>query len=615
MHLLQLYLNIASSIAVATVCVCIRKVVHFLELRVIICGIYSVATRTTDSYTYYKVSFLRMEEHSQPSSECSSLTGIHQDPWWRCQRKRLCQHRKIGSREAVLVIGWVYLVSTYTSFMYATTTTSVNGRETMSHATVLAFCAIAILSPFAGLVSGVHFGTYKVMRIGLWLMWIGSIGTVAMLTLQGLLLEHNYTTVVSVSHFFSIIIAVVGIFVFAVNSIPFGLDQMPESSTEQITAFIHWFVWSVFAGLTTGELGSLLYSCTQMDYHNTNMICAFISAVISSIALCTHFTFHGRLIIEPASKNPVKTVFRVLKFAAKHKKPVRRSAFTYCEDERPSRLDLGKSKYGGPFMTEEVEDVKTCLRMSLVIILVSVIIVISTAFSFSLKHAFDTELVETPTGSQCYDSLVGLGGSVQLWGTIYLLVYEFTIYPLVWKRIPTTLKRVVIALAAAVLANIILLVTSIVFFQLADSGSCMFIDDDDHSPFPVSREWIKMPVALLRAVNSVYISTSILEFVCAQAPYNLRGMLVGLVFLAVLFGVPLGWGTYYTWEIVFQKINVNSPSCNVWFYLFTTTALMLVSVVWCIVARWYKNRERDEPDRGRIYVENYYDHYCTLENP
>ncbi len=106
-----------------------------------------------------------------------------------------------------------------------------------------------------------------------------------------------------------------------------------------------------------------------------------------------------------------------------------------------------------------------------------------------------------------------------------------------------------------------------------------------------------------------------LEFVCAQAPYSLRGMLVGLVFLAVQFGRLLGSATYHSWKIVYQKINVNNPTCNVWFYLFTTTASVLVSVVWCIVARWYKNRERDEPDRGRIYVENYYDHYCTLENP
>ena len=37
------------------------------------------------------------------------------------------------------------------------------------------------------------------------------------------------------------------------------------------------------------------------------------------------------------------------------------SAFTYCEDELPSRLDLGKEKYGGPFTTEQVEDVDVFL--------------------------------------------------------------------------------------------------------------------------------------------------------------------------------------------------------------------------------------------------------------
>ncbi len=244
------------------------------------------------------------------------------------------------------MIVWMYLVSTYTNLTYTSTMTSeaLDDLSTLSQASILAFCAIAVLSPLAGLLAGVRFGTYNVMRVGLWLMWIGSIATVTMLTLQGLLLEHNYT-VVSVSLFFPIIISILGVFAFTVNSIPFGLDQMPEASAEQITAFIHWFVWTLFAGRITGELGRLPYACTQMDYYNSNMICAFLSAVITSIALCMHFAFNGRLIIEPASKNPVKTVFQILQFAAKHKQPVRRSAFTYCEDERPSQLDLGKSKY------------------------------------------------------------------------------------------------------------------------------------------------------------------------------------------------------------------------------------------------------------------------------
>ena len=40
-----------------------------------------------------------------------------------------------------------------------------------------------------------------------------------------------------------------------------------------------------------------------------------------------------------------------------------KSAFTYCEDDLPSRTDFGKTKYGGPFTTEQMEDVKTFLRL------------------------------------------------------------------------------------------------------------------------------------------------------------------------------------------------------------------------------------------------------------
>ena len=47
-------------------------------------------------------------------------------------------------------------------------------------------------------------------------------------------------------------------------------------------------------------------------------------------------------------------VYRVTKFARRHQIPVHRSVFTYCEDEVPMGLDLGKEKYGGPFTTEQL---------------------------------------------------------------------------------------------------------------------------------------------------------------------------------------------------------------------------------------------------------------------
>ena len=53
----------------------------------------------------------------------------------------------------------------------------------------------------------------------------------------------------------------------------------------------------------------------------------------------------------------------VLNYARKHRHPERRSAFTYKEKECPSRIDLGKDKYVGPFTVEEVENEKTVLKL------------------------------------------------------------------------------------------------------------------------------------------------------------------------------------------------------------------------------------------------------------
>ena len=73
-------------------------------------------------------------------------------------------------------------------------------------------------------------------------------------------------------------------------------------------------------------------------------------------------------LIDQASRNPYQLVYKVIKFATQHKTLIHRSAFTYCEDELPSRMDLGKDKYGGPFTTEQVEYVKAFLGIMVLLL-------------------------------------------------------------------------------------------------------------------------------------------------------------------------------------------------------------------------------------------------------
>ena len=96
----------------------------------------------------------------------------------------------------------------------------------------------------------------------------------------------------------------------------------------------------------------------------------YIFAIIFlGVTLCIQRYKRHWFLIDSGSRNPYKLVYKVIKFAKDHTNPIRRSAFTYYEDELPSRLDLGKEKYGGPFTTEQVEDVKVFLGILRVILI------------------------------------------------------------------------------------------------------------------------------------------------------------------------------------------------------------------------------------------------------
>ena len=121
-------------------------------------------------------------------------------------------------------------------------------------------------------------------------------------------------------------------------------------------------------------------------------LCAVCIAAIP----ITNSLFDHYLDITPVNRiNPVKLVAKVLCYARKHKYPENRSALTYWEEEAPSRLDLGKGKYGGPFTEEEVEDVKTFLRLLPLVIVPT----LATAFNEQNIEIMEPELYG------CYDLL------------------------------------------------------------------------------------------------------------------------------------------------------------------------------------------------------------------
>ena len=149
------------------------------------------------------------------------------------------------------------------------------------------------------------------------------------------------------------------------NIIQFGVDQLQDSPADHQSLFIHWYVWLNYLAILVVQLMAQFFTPVNNNYF---ILQELIFIVLAIVILCivvslVHYNKHW-FIIDTARSNPYKIVCRVTKFARQHKVPIRRSAFTYCEDDIPSGLDLGKSKYGGPFTTEQVEDVKAFYGIS-----------------------------------------------------------------------------------------------------------------------------------------------------------------------------------------------------------------------------------------------------------
>ena len=155
---------------------------------------------------------------------------------------------------------------------------------------------------------------------------------------------------------------------FRANIIPFNIDQLIEASGNELSAIVQWhFLGSTVSSISTA---SLRYSIADEQIGVYWYVSGYLNIYLFApgglaflVVIISHSLFKQWLDITHHSTNPVKLVAKVLNYARKNKQPTNRSALTFWLDDYPPRLDVGKEKYDGPFSEEEVEDVKTVLRL------------------------------------------------------------------------------------------------------------------------------------------------------------------------------------------------------------------------------------------------------------
>ena len=439
--------------------------------------------------------------------------------------------RKLRNKGAVMLLIWNFLIMTM-FHMFKQNNVST-GTYTLEF--IIQLVAVGLTLPIAGWLADVRFGRYKTIQFSMWIMWIAYMLATLSVLLTNIIVSESYSKINIYINYVLMIIASIGLGAFQANTIHFGMDQLYDASTDEITSFIIWYVWACLAG---GYITQLAFDCLPEDYEILKMlvVCIFLSA-----ALCSLFLFNNLLVKEPVTQNPFKLVYNVIKYAVKTKHPQCRSAFTYCEDELPSRIDFGKSKYGGPFTTEQVEDVKTFLRFIVLIMIGSVLFgEVSATDSLMLKlmsmltapenqvHLHDSRFLYKCYATNAYSSFL-----VYFWA-IVLPVYEFLIYP-VFHRVLSVIKSQDIFLFGvlflkATIVSLMLIETFARYNYLEGSinGTILCVEPSILNT-DMDNHWMAFPY-VLRSLSIALFAIGSIQFIASQAPYSMRGLISGMAY-------------------------------------------------------------------------------------
>ena len=311
------------------------------------------------------------------------------------------------------------------------------------------------------------------------------------------------------------------------------------------------------------------------------MITFIASGVSVSLVLVSHSFFKHKLENISLIKNPIKLIVRVLCYARKHKYPENRSALTYWEEEAPSRLDLGKDKYGGPFTEEEVEDVKTVFRM-LPSFIGFVVPNLCNDTYWSANKNFTLPTCLAVTDSQYYFCSV-----------ILMLVYLFFIRVCFYKYIPSMLTRMSVGIFLAFIVTV--------------SNVIIFVIERSHPDISNIVKLLFIPKTILIFSNILLYPVS-LEFTVAQSPVHMRGVMVGLWYVTSC-GI-----SFFSSAIVKFPFSCESQYiCTSFYYYITKSVLVLIIlIVFVILAKCYKYRVRENEVNIVQIVDDHYQRYMYI---
>ena len=575
---------------------------------------------------------------------------------------RPCKLLCVPSKAAILIILWtatvgmlyslVLLIAVVTTYSNIRPGVSISIFDSITYATL---AIIMMFYPLSGFIADVYCGRLRTVVISLCLVFCYVIITCLveliimlhpsysnLLGHKGLSLINSFPSIlVILLYLISLLLFVIGLTGYQANFIQLGLDQLFEAPSHHLSLYIHYATWSFHLGAVVVAVLVSVSWCNHIR-HNYIFIAIYLSTllVIVFILLLVSCCKYHWFSTNTGRHNPYKTVCKVLNFARKHNYPLRRSAFTFCDKYIPSRLDFAKERFGGPFPTEKVENVKTLLRILTILFAIGPVFMLEVPASYFIFPVFSLHTLQysnliswrkfhfCESKHTIWATLIGNGTVMAIFSNvIWFPIYLWIVFSLFHNRMLKTFTRLGIGIVVCLLGVTSMLIIDIVGHALsinraANQTQCMFqvTISNDHNLyyFSLDMHWGVLVVpSLFLQIGPLLVIATVLEFISAQSPQSMKGLLVGIFFairglfqfLNSIVIIPLS--LKHPWASGEMLENPPVTNCGFVYLLFTCVAGLIGLVLFLAAARRYKYRERNEGLFSQPDVEEIYDRYIT----
>ncbi len=500
------------------------------------------------------------------------------------------------NKGVVLIILWILLMNTCDPSIARHTKGTSTHQLIINIVSSSVLLLLTIMLPFATLVADIKFGGYR-FTIGS--LMVGF--TIAILYFLQHILHFFHINQIA----FEIVLELASPFnaifrkLFTVYMLLYGTDLMPDASSDQLSSFVWWYWCSIYLG----HFITVIVTCSGDALLANSMILLavdIIHFVCLIVILLSCIVFKRRLqLTDNKRKNPLKLIKGTLSFAKRRKSLTYRSALTYCDNESPSKMDFAKQQYGGPFTEEDVESVKSFFRLVPYLLCIS-LLYFPTVPLGRLSHSTVSTTDCLLSNTYFVEYMIAL---------IVITSNQLLIKPCFASQGFSMFAKVGFGLLLMFLSKVAYAITELYIstsdsqnanFSIPLNGSGMNTSNSYITIYNNSVRYLYLLPQVVGSIGVAIVIPSSFEFIFAQCPFNMRGIVIGLDFAMDEVSEVTGFWSAYV-------INLgHHPLGHVYIYLSHVIVMLLCLVFFYLIRKKYKFRVRNKVFMYYSAAEEYY---------